>query len=813
MSFISNTKTRELAQHLETSLDELKKIHRRSKSTKYISKSVDTNRLGEYTQTGWEIEREFTSRVRVRREKKFDKQFEDDIWSLFFRLGFDIFSIDSDFHLPWDADNENETKQVDVLAADSKRKIIFLIECKSAAQSGTKKDFKNEIDHLREKVQGFTKSVREVFGYLYNQFPDKFSEEFNPKLWKVKHIFATRNIRIPENSTDSERLKNANSFHLDENAYNYVNNLIEKYKEASIYQFLPLIFKGTKINDEKIEIPAVKSKMGGLDYYIFSIEPKFLLQIGYVLHRVKANIDQFPTYQRLLVPSRLKGIREFLSDAKGFFPNSILINFSTENNKLLFEPGKNIPNSLSQAGVLKIPNVYAMAYIIDGQHRVYGYTGIEFDTRQSIPVVAFSNLESMQQLKIFMEINENQKKVSADLRNDLVQDLYWDAKYPSLRMEALSSHITKIIGNSQRSILYNKISVGEDKESLEFTPFMNGLKKSGLLPILRSRHFDREKSFSAIYDFNLDDKSTNKAMKKAGFEVSELIINALALLEKKFPALATFTDKTHMILSPRGIEAIILAIGAINTFIHNKKRVNNLSSVEVRLEAMKDYLIAIFDGVDQLSEEYREKLQNSYGARGAKERYCYFLSLANKVYPDLANDDLREWSEMQNESIQDEGRRLGEKLEYYIKEKTIKNLISIYGEEEWEWNIGELRKKCMERHDVETRKNKKEGDNRLLKWWDYFDLTDYKKIMEMRGMWGKTPEIEEDSDFQTFAQLFSRDLDNVDHKPNKPTDGLKWFNLLIKYRNVWSHSGTKRRRINAAELETIKKISELFNIN
>ena len=59
-------------------------------------------------------------------------------------------------------------------------------------------------------------------------------------------------------------------------------------------------------------------------------------------------------------------------------------------------------------GILKIPNAYAIAYIIDGQHRLYGYAGTEYSEKNQIPVVAFENMEEADQLDLFMKINEKQ---------------------------------------------------------------------------------------------------------------------------------------------------------------------------------------------------------------------------------------------------------------------------------------------------------------------------------------------------------------------------------------------------------------------
>ena len=118
------------------------------------------------------------------------------------------------------------------------------------------------------RIDGFKKALRQIFG------SDK----------KIKYIFATRNLRINADSEDLKRLENTNSLYYNNNTYEYINNLIKHYKNASPYQFLGLIFKNEIINQNKIEIPAVKGKMGKKDYYMFSIEPSLLLKMGFILH-------------------------------------------------------------------------------------------------------------------------------------------------------------------------------------------------------------------------------------------------------------------------------------------------------------------------------------------------------------------------------------------------------------------------------------------------------------------------------------------------------------------------------------------------
>ena len=113
-------------------------------------------------------------------------------------------------------------------------------------------------------------------------------------------------------------------------------------------------------------------------------------------------------------------------------------------------------------GDYDLPQAYKSIYIIDGQHRLYGYSNTKYKETNTIPVVAFENLEQEEQIKIFMDINENQKAVPKNLRNTLDEDLKYESKDPKEMREGLALKISRELGENRNSPLYNRVVVGEN---------------------------------------------------------------------------------------------------------------------------------------------------------------------------------------------------------------------------------------------------------------------------------------------------------------------------------------------------------------
>ncbi|WP_396156086.1 DGQHR domain-containing protein, partial [Flavobacterium macrobrachii] len=351
----------------------------KEKRSEYFFETIKPHFKDAYLQDNWIVEKEFKNSIKVKQPKSFDVAFEDEVWSLFALMGYRFLNRDRNFNLPYDKSDISQTKQIDVFAKDDET--VLIIECKSSESINSRGDFKKDLESYQGIMDGLRKSIQTLFP--------------NEKL-KFKFILATRNLSISDE--DLERLKNIGGLHLNDENIEYFFELYTQLGKASKYQFLGNIFDGQEIPQMENKVPAVRGKMGGHTYYSFSIEPEKLLKISYVLHRNKANVNMMPTYQRLIKKSRLKSVEDFIENNNGYFPNSIVISIDAKNCQF-DHADTQVKSTISDVGILHLPKKYKSAYVIDGQHRLYGYSNTTYKDTNTIPVVAFVNLSREEQVK------------------------------------------------------------------------------------------------------------------------------------------------------------------------------------------------------------------------------------------------------------------------------------------------------------------------------------------------------------------------------------------------------------------------------
>jgi len=146
--------------------------------------------------------------------------------------------------------------------------------------------------------------------------------------------------------------------------------------------------------------------------YLFWCDPNDLLKVAYVARR-EAGREKY--YQRILSSQRLRDIRKFIKDGE-IFPNNVIVSFDKKPD---FREKRGFDDSWPswlEIGELIFPKSYTSCWIIDGQHRLYGFGGLQPNPKaQKLAVFAFEPLQEARQAKYFLDINAKQTPVPKDL--------------------------------------------------------------------------------------------------------------------------------------------------------------------------------------------------------------------------------------------------------------------------------------------------------------------------------------------------------------------------------------------------------------
>lgn len=736
----------------------------KSRKLSFYRESLDNNSstLENRLQEGWEKEIELKTKTRIIKNKPLEIAFEDKVWTLFGLLGFKIMNGDRSFHLPYDKKNSNLTHQVDVFAKDDET--ILVIECKSSSN--------NKIGDFKECLEAFKSKKPGIINSIHTLFPNE-----KPKF---KYILATKNLAISNN--DEERLKSIDGINFNEEIIDYYYELYSQLGDAARYQLLGTLFDGQEIPDLDNKIPAIEGKMGGHTYYSFSIEPDKLLKIGYVLHRNKANENMMPTYQRLIKKKRLKEIHKFVDEDGGYFPNSLIINIVTpKNRKLVFDLSANQSgNAISRIGILHLPKRYRSAYIIDGQHRLYGYANSNFKFSNTVPVVALVNLERSEQVKLFMQINENQKPVSKDLRNTLDSDLLWDSENRLDQMKALKSRIAINLGENRKSPLYGRISIGEDKKDISTQQIKITLSKTDFLGKVKPKEIERLGTF---YTGNLE---------KAYNSLSDFLFKSFAYLKQGLEDL--WNIEGNIIVINKGFYGITMVLNDLVNHVLEQKIVESPINSKTIFEAISTYLDSIIHFFKEISDEKNNELRKAYGTPGDIKYWRELQIYLRKDFPEINYIGLDEYLKKEEKENNEQAFKLIREIESdYLKNHIKQKLEDEFGAPWFKKGVPEkIYSSAISLAAAKNREIENEEDEKHP--WDQLHLIDYREVILKN--WQKL-----------FDKYYTRPED-VKISGGKEAK-TKWIVELNRIRNENYHT----YYVTGEELEFISKIHEWLSNN
>lgn len=389
----------------------------------YYEKSVRVTDAPAYEQDGWQIHRTAVRVARLRKPKSHDVLFEDRLWQLFHQLGAKQMNADRNCRLVMDGPY---TKQVDVVAC--MENCVFLVECKSSQDADPEPiNVRTTLEWAVGHRSQIERCVKEAFGRDIGH------------ICYVVALSSSEKREIDQRYVAAQRGKHVLLWSAQD--ISYVEQLVRQVSSAARYQLFSVIFGSMRRREERLKCPAVRGKVGGNYIYSFMLPAGELARFAYVHHRKLSGVaDAARVYQRMLRSEKIRSIANFLCEG-GYFPNSVVVSFSKP---VRWDQKESIDHSA--LGTLTLPEYYGSAWIIDGQHRLYG--AVQSRPDMLLPVLAFQNLGTREQANLFVEINRQQTPVPPDLLWDLYTEIY--AGTPDRRQQKLLdiSNTAKILAES-----------------------------------------------------------------------------------------------------------------------------------------------------------------------------------------------------------------------------------------------------------------------------------------------------------------------------------------------------------------------------
>ncbi|NDU93161.1 MAG: DGQHR domain-containing protein [Ferrovum sp.] len=446
----------------------------RQQARAYTAKTIHVADLDDAVNDGWTVQKKNKKTARLTRPKQKAVAHEDRVWTLLYRLGFAHLSAQGGAQLIRNPDDSLTLEtQIDCVAVDDE--VAVAIECKTFQDA--KKD-----SRFQEKLAKHAASKRPFALAVERNFPSDTKRLVASVLFTWDYILTEQ---------DKKRADEQHVVLLDEEDLQYYESLVSHLGPAARYQFLADIFPGRQIPGLEVRVPALRTKVGEYTCYTFSIQPEYLLKIAFVSHRARGNATDVDAYQRMIQKSRLKKIREYIT-ADGNFPTNIVLNLE-KSKYSRFDLGKQEGTDHgANVGWLTLTPAYKSAWVIDGQHRLFAFSGHERARKNYLNVVAFDGLPGHLQAKLFVDINHEQKSVKRSLLDELWAELHWQAEDDDKRMRAVISKAIQGLDTDKESPLYNRVllsDVSKDARTcISLSSVLAALDKSGFYLMHRRKN-------------------------------------------------------------------------------------------------------------------------------------------------------------------------------------------------------------------------------------------------------------------------------------------------------------------------------------
>lgn len=354
---------------------------------------------------------------------------------------------------------------------------------------------KKDKEHIRKKSEAFREiksNMPTLIEWLKATFPDKSGQidKYRVDRFLVYYIYISQ---AELNLTNDEKIIYDNLVFWEPETLSYFNKMSQAIHYSARYD----VFRFLKITDDQlgysgsegsktvITAPIIYPEdttgtKKGVRVISFMMSAEKLIHTSYVLRKDSWE-DSIFLYQRLIEKERIKGVRKFVAEKGEAFFNNIIVALP---DNVKFEDDAGNVHSIEDVGdyqhcKLILPNEMNSICVIDGQHRIYAhyeapdtekYECLIAPLRKQLHLLVtglifpseMKEAERKQiQSEIFLDINDNTKKVAANVLThiEMIKDPFSDVGLARRIIERLNKESTFLNRFELSSLDGNKIKV------------------------------------------------------------------------------------------------------------------------------------------------------------------------------------------------------------------------------------------------------------------------------------------------------------------------------------------------------------------
>ncbi|MBI2861393.1 MAG: DGQHR domain-containing protein [Chloroflexi bacterium] len=672
----------------------------RAKAREYVTKTVSRPQVEELVAAGWKQQQQGKKSVRLIRPKTHGVHLEDRVWTLLYRMGFTHLSGAGGAQLlvnPKDADGPKT--QVDVVGIDDE--VAIAVEAKSCEKAARRPQFQEELGKFNLIRPRFAQCVHESFA--------------TPVKRQVVLAMFTSNVILSDN--DKKRAHEAQVILFDQHDLAYYENLAAHIGAAARYQFLADMLPGKPVAGLALRVPAVWSRMGGYNCYTFSISPEYLLKISYVSHRSKGKASDVNTYQRMLARSRLKKIRQYIA-GDGIFPTNIVVNLDKK--RLRFEKVKQEGGSDGGVlGWLDLRPAYKSAWIIDGQHRLFAYSGDQRAHDGRLLVLAFEGLPPSKQAELFIDINAEQKSVKQSLLQELYSELHWDADEAAIRVRAIVSKAILALDDDPESPFRGRVLTADAARDATRCISLGNLYRA----LERPGFYIVKEKQGHILEYGPLWGGDNLATLRRTVHVMTGWFSAIRGAAPDWWDMGSGVGGG--LAMNDGIAASVNVLRSVFQHLDaNGRKLIHLDDDDL-VGAVRPYAEAVGQYCASLSPDGRRMFRDLRGIQGQTTRTRRFQQAIHERFQSFDPPELKEFLEFEKAQTSSKAREIIDRIERTLQATIVEELKREFGPDDGQWwTLGvpkAVRLKVIQRHEEDDAQR---GGKEC-----YFDLIDYRTIV------------------------------------------------------------------------------------